>query len=80
MEIKYIPIGTVFLYLGIRLQIVEQISDSKCKCRGCYFSKLPSCPTLQIGACSRPWRDKNIIFRKVDSNRKENLHKRYAKK
>ena len=76
MEIKNYPIGTIILYNGVRLQVIKAIDN----CRGCYFNgKRRKCP-LAVGACCPPWRDDLIIFRKVDTNKQENLHKRYGKK
>lgn len=70
-------IGTVLRYNDVRLRIVESVDG----CRGCYFNRLRFifCPyDSYLGACSASYRNdgKNVIFRKVDENRKENLHKR----
>lgn len=76
LEIKNYPIETILSYNGIRLQVVKAID----RCRGCYFNnKRIKCP-LSVGACTPPWRDDLVIFRKVDKNKQENLHKRYGKK
>ena len=72
MELKIIEIGNIVKYNGIRLQVVKAIQG----CRGCYFNKLASCHPEKVGACSKPWRMENVIFRKYDENRKENLHAR----
>lgn len=70
-------IGSVLRYNGVRLQIVKSVDG----CRGCYFNRLrlKFCPYDDyLGACTACYRNDNtnIIFRKVDENRKENLHKR----
>lgn len=72
MIIKIYPIGKIIKYMGIRLQILKAVQD----CRGCYFRNKRHCPASLIGACTKPWRDEDIIFRKFDKNRKENLHGR----
>ena len=75
MEIKVYPIGKIIKYKGIRLQVTKAVQS----CRGCYFKWLEHCPAEIIGACSKPWRNENIIFRKYDENKKENLHARSKK-
>ena len=70
-------IGTVLRYNGVRLQIVKSVDG----CRGCYFNRLrlKFCPYDDfLGTCTACYRNdnNNVIFRKVDENRKENLHKR----
>lgn len=70
MELKVLPLGAVFKYNGVRLRVVARVQE----CRGCYFNRYAVCPTSIVGACSLPWRDEEIIFRKFDVNRKENLH------
>lgn len=85
-NIKYMPevisksIGTVLRYNGVRLQIVKSVDG----CRGCYFNRLrlKFCPYDDyLGACTACYRNDNtsVIFRKIDLNRKENLHKRTKK-
>lgn len=76
MEIKNYPIGAIIKYNDIRLQVIKAID----KCRGCYFNaKRKKCP-MSVGACTPPWRNDLVIFRKIDTNKQENLHKRYGKK
>ena len=70
-------IGTVLRYNGVRLQIVKSVDG----CRGCYFNRLrlKFCPyDSYLGTCTDKYRNDNtsVIFRKIDKNRKENLHKR----
>lgn len=72
MEIKVNEIGKVLKYHGLRLQVVKAVQS----CRGCYFKFLNHCHPEIVGACSKPWRLDNVIFRKYDENRKENLHAR----
>ena len=72
MEIKVNEIGKVLKYNGIRLQVVKAVQS----CRGCYFKFQKQCHPEKVGACSKPWRKENVIFRKYDENRKENLHAR----
>ncbi len=72
MEIKVNEIGKVLKYNGIRLQVVKAVQS----CRGCYFKFQKHCHSEKVGACSKPWRKENVIFRKYDENRKENLHAR----
>lgn len=72
MEIKVNEIGKVLKYHGLRLQVVKAVQS----CRGCYFKFLNHCHPEIVGACSKPWRKENVIFRKYDQNRKENLHAR----
>lgn len=72
MLIKVHEIGKVIKYNGIRLQVVKAVQS----CRGCYFKFLAHCHPEKVGACSKPWRLENVIFRKYDENRKENLHAR----
>lgn len=70
MEILVLPIGIVFKYNGVRLQVIACVE----RCRGCYFNRRILCPYQDIGACTKPWRSEDIIFRNIDINRKENLH------
>ena len=70
-------IGTVLRYNGVRLRIVESVGG----CRGCYFNRLrlKFCPYDDyLRTCTDIYRNDNtsVIFRKIDENRKENLHKR----
>ena len=68
-------IGTIVNYKGIRLQIIQEID----RCRGCYFHRMKYCTdSIMFGSCMGYLRsdNTNIIFRKIDTNRKENLHKR----
>lgn len=76
MELKELPIGSIIKYKGIRLRICEAVQN----CRGCYFRKLASCPYNIIGVCCLPWRETNVIFRKIDKNKKENNHVKYKQK
>lgn len=75
MELKIIEIDKIIKYNGIRLKVTKAVD----KCRGCYFKKKSSCNTEEVGVCCQPWRDVDIIFRKFDENRKENLHGRNSK-
>lgn len=72
MKLKIIDIGKIVKFNGIRLMVTKAIDN----CRGCYFKKLKSCHSEVVGVCCQPWRQINIIFRKYDTNRKENLHVR----
>lgn len=72
MVIKVYDIGKVIKYNGVRLQVVEAVHG----CRGCYFKPQEACHSEIVGACCKPWRCKNVIFRKYDENKKENLHGR----
>ena len=72
MEIKVNEIGKVIKYNGLRLQVVKAVQS----CRGCYFKFLVHCHPEKVGACTKPWRQDNVIFRKYDENKKENLHAR----
>lgn len=72
MEIKEIDIGKIVKYNGVRLIVVKAVQG----CRGCYFKPLKSCNVEVVGACCKPWRCENVIFRKYDENKKENLHGR----
>lgn len=76
MELKVIDVGKFVKYNGIRLQVVRAVDG----CRGCYFKKITECPVLFIGACFKPWRKENVIFRKFDNNRIENYHGRNSKR
>lgn len=80
MLVKHRPLGEIFKYNGVRLQVVAKVVDSKDDCRGCYFKKHVHCPLVIIGACTRPWRDEDVIFRKVDKDKTENLHKKNVNK
>lgn len=75
MELKIIEIGKIVKYNGIRLLVVKAID----KCRGCYFKRIKECHSEEVGVCCQPWRAENIIFRKYDENKKENLHGRTKK-
>ena len=72
MVIKVYDIGKVVKYNGVRLQVVKAVQG----CRGCYFKPLKACNSEIVGACCKPWRCENVIFRKYDENKKENLHGR----
>ena len=72
MEIKVNEIGKIIKYNGLRLQVVKAVQS----CRGCYFKFLEHCHPEKVGACTKPWRQDNVIFRKYDENKKENLHAR----
>lgn len=70
MELKAYPVGYIIKYNGVRLQVVDEVQE----CRGCYFKFQKDCHPEIVGACSKPWRLSNVIFRKYDKNKKENLH------
>lgn len=70
MEISINPIGTVIKYNGIRLKVVPRVD----RCRGCYFHFQKSCHPQTVGACGKPFRQDEVIFRKYDLAKKENLH------
>lgn len=72
MIIKAYHIGKVIKYNGVRLQVVKAVQG----CRGCYFKTQAACHSEIVGACCKPWRSENVIFRKYDENKKENLHGR----
>ena len=72
MELKEIDIGQIIRYNGIRLIVVKAVQG----CRGCYFKTQKHCNVEVVGVCCPPWRLEPIIFRKYDSNKKENLHGR----
>lgn len=72
MVIKVYDIGKVVKYNGVRLQVVKAVQG----CRGCYFKTQETCHSEIVGACCKPWRCVNVIFRKYDENKKENLHGR----
>lgn len=72
MIMKVIDIGTIVKFHGIRLQVVKAVDG----CRGCYFKHLKLCHASIVGACSPPFRPDEVIFRKYDVNKKENLHAR----
>lgn len=75
MEIKVYDIGKIVKFNGLRLQVVKSVQG----CRGCYFKHLHRCYTEIVGTCARPWRKEEVIFRKYDENKKENLHGRRKK-
>lgn len=75
MELKKIDIGKIVKFHGIRLIVTKAVDN----CRGCYFKRKPKCYPEEVGVCSVPWRPINIIFRKYDKNKKENLHERKGK-
>lgn len=72
MEIKVYDIGKIVKFNGVRLQVVKAVQG----CRGCYFKTQEACHSEIVGACCKPWRCQNVIFRKYDENKKENLHGR----
>lgn len=72
MIMKVFDIGTIVKFHGIRLQVVKAIDG----CRGCYFKHQKLCHASIVGACSPPFRTDEVIFRKYDKNKKENLHGR----
>ena len=72
MEIKEKDIGEIVKYNGVRLIVVKAVQG----CRGCYFKPQESCHVEVVGTCCKPWRCENVIFRKYDENKKENLHGR----
>ena len=76
MELKEIDIGKIIKYNGIRLIVVKAVQG----CRGCFFKTHKSCNVEDVGVCNPPWRQDAIIFRKYDTNRKENLHGRRSNK
>lgn len=76
MKLKELPIGSIVKYKGLRLRICEAVQQ----CRGCYFRRYTSCPVDIIGVCCHPWREQDIILRKIDKNKKENNHIKYKKK
>lgn len=67
---KVLTIGKIVKFHGIRLQVVKAVDN----CRGCYFKHQKLCHASIVGACSPPFRVDNVIFRKYDKNKKENLH------
>lgn len=69
---KVLDIGSIVKFHGIRLQVVKAV----CGCRGCYFKHSKFCHAQKVGACSPPFRFDEVIFRKYDKNKKENLHGR----
>lgn len=75
MELKIIDIDKIVKYKGIRLKVTKAVD----KCRGCYFKRQSSCHSEIVGVCCQPWRQQDIIFRKYDTNKKENLHGRSTK-
>lgn len=76
MELKELPIGSIIKFKGIRLRICEAVQN----CRGCYFRRYTNCPYNIVGVCCIPWRKVNVIFRKIDKNKKENNHIKYKNK
>lgn len=79
MKLKETDIGKIAKYKGIRL-IVVLATD---RCRGCYFKRMTSCSPEVVGVCCKPWRQQDIIFRKYDTAKEVNQHKRlvaYGKK
>ena len=72
MIMKVLNIGTIVKFHGIRLQVVKAIDG----CRGCYFKHQKLCHASIVGACSHHFRPDEVIFRKYDINKKENLHAR----
>lgn len=73
MEIKVLNIDSVIRFHGIRLKVVKQVQG----CRGCYFRRMSHCDVTAVGACCMPYRKEDVIFRKYDENRKENLHSKH---
>lgn len=69
---KVLDIGSIVKFHGIRLLVVKAVSG----CRGCYFKHAKFCHAQIVGACSPPFRQDEVIFRKYDKNKKENLHGR----
>lgn len=76
MEIKICQIDEIVKYNGVRLKVIDAVQE----CRGCYFRQRKICPVVDIGACKKPWRLENVIFRKYDEHKKENLHTKKNKK
>ena len=74
MVIKVYDIGKVVKYNGVRLQVVKAVQG----CRGCYFKTQETCHSEIVGG-TKPWRSEDVIFRKYDENKKENLHGRRKK-
>ncbi len=72
MKLKAFDIGKIVKYNGLRLQVVKAVQA----CRGCYFKHLNKCHSEIVGTCMKPWRNEDVIFRKYDENKKENLHGR----
>ena len=72
MIMKVLDIGTIVKFHGIRLQVVKEVDG----CRGCYFKHQKLCHAEIVGTCSPPFRPDEVIFRKYDKNKKENLHGR----
>lgn len=72
MIMKILDIGSIVKFHGIRLQVVKAVVG----CRGCYFKHSKLCHAQIVGACSPPFRSDEVIFRKYDKNKKENLHGR----
>ena len=70
MEVKVLQVGAIVKYNSIRLQVVSEVQ----RCRGCYFSRLTKCMPVSYCACQTPFRDANVIFRKVDARKLENKH------
>lgn len=76
MIMKVLDIGTIVKFHGIRLQVVKAVDG----CRGCYFKHQKLCHASIVGACSPPFRFDEVIFRKYDKNKKENLHGKNLKR
>lgn len=72
MKLKEYKINKIIKYNGIRLRVEKAVQN----CRGCYFKRCIRCPVEIIGVCSNPWREINVIFRKIDKYKKENKHGR----
>lgn len=75
MKVKILEIGNIIKLFGIRLIVTKAVQG----CRGCYFKTKPNCHTNIVGACARPWRSEDVIFRKYDATKIENLHSRSSK-
>ena len=69
MVIKVYDIGKVVKYNGVRLQVVKAVQG----CQGCYFKTQETCHSEIVGACCKPWRCQNVIFRKYDEKTAEKV-------
>lgn len=70
MRLKVIDIGKVVKYKGIRLIVTPAVE----RCRGCFFKRIAYCHTDVVGACCKPWRNEDVIFRKYDNEKQVNNH------
>ena len=75
MKLKANEIGKIIKYNGVRLLVTKAVQS----CRGCYFKHQKCCHAEIVGTCTKPWRNEDVIFRKYDENKKENLHGRRKK-